>query len=128
MNRLDRRNFLLCASACTAGLATGARAQTGAKVDEGEPQAVALGYKHDTTKVDQKKFPKHSNDQRCNNCQFFMGKASDPWGNERIAFEAEYTLNRKDYGLNWNAALETGGFLVGDDVKITLSVQAVPVK
>ena len=57
-----------------------------------------------------------------------LGKATDPWGNERIAFEAEYTLNRKDYGLNWNAALETGGFLVGDDVKITLSVQAVPVK
>jgi polyisoprenoid-binding protein YceI len=58
----------------------------------------------------------------------FLGKAGDPWGNERIAFEAEYTLNRKDYGLNWNAALETGGFLVGDDVKISLSVQAVPVK
>ena len=58
----------------------------------------------------------------------FLGKATDPWGNERIAFEAEYTLNRKDYGLNWNAALETGGFLVGDDVKITLSIQAVPVK
>lgn len=58
----------------------------------------------------------------------FLGKALDPWGNERVAFEAEYTLNRKDYGLNWNAALETGGFLVGDDVRITLSVQAVPVK
>jgi len=58
----------------------------------------------------------------------FLGKAADPWGNERIAFETEYTLNRKDYGLNWNAALETGGFLVGDDVKITLSVQAIPVK
>ncbi len=55
-----------------------------------------------------------------------LGKASDPWGNERIAFEAEYKLNRKDYGLSWNAALETGGFLVGDDVTITLSVQAVP--
>ena len=58
----------------------------------------------------------------------YLGKATDPWGNERIAFEAEYTLNRKDYGLNWNAALETGGFLVGDDVKITVSIQAVPVK
>ena len=56
----------------------------------------------------------------------FLGKAKDPWGNERIAFEAEYTLNRKEYGLTWNAALETGGFLVGDDVKISLSVQAVP--
>lgn len=56
----------------------------------------------------------------------FLGTARDPWGNERIAFEAEYTLNRKDYGLTWNAALETGGFLVGDEVKISLSVQAVP--
>lgn len=56
----------------------------------------------------------------------FLGTAKDPWGNERIAFEGEYALNRKDYGLTWNAALETGGFLVGDEVKITLSVQAVP--
>ena len=58
----------------------------------------------------------------------FLGKAKDPWGNERVAFEAEATINRKDYGLNWNAALETGGFLVGDEVKISLSAQAVPAK
>ena len=56
----------------------------------------------------------------------FLGKAKDPWGNERLAFEFEYALNRKDYGLNWNAALETGGFLVGDEVKISVSIQAVP--
>ncbi|HOC18938.1 MAG TPA: YceI family protein [Vicinamibacterales bacterium] len=56
----------------------------------------------------------------------FLGKAKDPWGNERLAFEVEYALNRKDYGLNWNAALETGGFLVGDEVKISVAVQAVP--
>jgi polyisoprenoid-binding protein YceI len=55
----------------------------------------------------------------------YLGQAKDPWGNERLAFEAEYTLNRKDYGLNWNAALETGGFLVGDEVKVGLSIQAV---
>jgi polyisoprenoid-binding protein YceI len=53
-----------------------------------------------------------------------LGKAKDPWGNEKLAFEAETTINRKDYGLNWNAALETGGFLVGDDVKVSLSIQA----
>ena len=57
-----------------------------------------------------------------------LGTAKDPWGNERIAFEAETTINRKDFGLTWNAALETGGFLVGDDVKISLSVQAVPAR
>jgi polyisoprenoid-binding protein YceI len=57
-----------------------------------------------------------------------LGKAKDPWGNERIAFEAETTVNRKDFGLTWNAPIETGGFLVGDDVKISLSVQAIPAR
>jgi polyisoprenoid-binding protein YceI len=55
----------------------------------------------------------------------YLGAAKDPWGKERAGFETEITVNRKDYGLNWNAALETGGFLVGDDVKINLSIQAV---
>ncbi len=54
----------------------------------------------------------------------FLGSAQDPWGNTRFVFESELTLNRKDFGLLWNAALETGGFLVGDEVKVTLSVQA----
>lgn len=54
----------------------------------------------------------------------FLGKAKDPWGNEKIGFETEITVNRKDYGLKWNAPLETGGFLVGDDVKVSLSIQA----
>jgi polyisoprenoid-binding protein YceI len=55
----------------------------------------------------------------------FLGMAKDPWGRERAGFETEITLNRKDFGLSWNAALETGGFLVGDDVKVSLSIQAV---
>jgi polyisoprenoid-binding protein YceI len=55
----------------------------------------------------------------------YLGTAKDPWGKERAGFEAELTMNRKDFGLNWNAALEAGGFLVGDDVKINLSIQAV---
>ncbi len=54
----------------------------------------------------------------------YLGKAKDPWGNEKIGFEAETAINRKDYGLTWNAALETGGFLVGDEVKISVSIQA----
>jgi polyisoprenoid-binding protein YceI len=53
-----------------------------------------------------------------------LGTAKDPWGNEKLAFEAETAINRKDFGLNWNAALETGGFLVGDEVKVSLSIQA----
>jgi polyisoprenoid-binding protein YceI len=54
-----------------------------------------------------------------------LGTAKDPWGKDRVAFEAEFTINRKEFGLTWNAALETGGFLVGDDVRILLSIQAV---
>lgn len=49
----------------------------------------------------------------------------DPWGNTRVGLSATTTINRKDFGLTWNAALETGGILVGDTVTITLDVQAV---
>ena len=51
--------------------------------------------------------------------------AKDPWGNSRIAVSAVTKINRKDFGLTWNAALETGGILVGDEVTITLDVQFV---
>lgn len=54
----------------------------------------------------------------------YLGSAADPWGNTKSVFEAELTLNRKDFGLTWNAALETGGFLVGDEVRVSLSIQA----
>ena len=51
--------------------------------------------------------------------------AKDPWGNTRIGLSAVTRINRKDYGLTWNAALETGGILVGDEVTITLDIQFV---
>ncbi len=51
--------------------------------------------------------------------------AKDPWGNTRIGLSAVTKINRKDYGLTWNAALETGGILVGEEVTITLDVQFV---
>lgn len=54
----------------------------------------------------------------------FLGKAVDPWGNEKVGFSAKGKVNRKDFGLTWNAPLEAGGFLVGDDVTIELEVQA----
>lgn len=49
----------------------------------------------------------------------------DPWGNTRIGLSATAKINRKDFGLSWNAALETGGILVGEDVQITLEVQFI---
>ena len=51
--------------------------------------------------------------------------AKDPWGNTRIGVSASTKINRKDFGLTWNTALETGGILVGDDVTITLDAQFV---
>jgi len=51
--------------------------------------------------------------------------AKDPWGNTRMGLSATTKINRKDFGLMWNAALETGGILVGDEVTITLDVQFV---
>jgi polyisoprenoid-binding protein YceI len=52
------------------------------------------------------------------------GRGKNPWGQEVAGFTAETTINRKDFGLNWNAALETGGLLVSDTVKILIEVQA----
>jgi len=49
----------------------------------------------------------------------------DPWGKTRIAVSATTKINRKDFGLTWNAALETGGILVGDEVNITLDVEFI---
>jgi polyisoprenoid-binding protein YceI len=56
----------------------------------------------------------------------FLGKAKDPWGNVRYGFQATTKINRKDFGMTWSRALETGGVLVGDDVEITLDVEAMP--
>ena len=53
------------------------------------------------------------------------GRGKDPWGGERAGFSATTTINRKDFGLTWNQALETGGVLVGEEVKIRLELQFV---
>ena len=54
-----------------------------------------------------------------------VGLEKDPWGNERVGFAATTEVNREEFGLTWNAALETGGVLVGKNVKIHLDVEAV---
>ena len=55
----------------------------------------------------------------------YLGSNKSPYGFQVAGFSAKTRLNRKDYGLNWNAALETGGVLVGDEVKISLEIEAV---
>ncbi len=55
----------------------------------------------------------------------FAGTGKDPWGNERAGFSAKASLDRRDFGLVWNAALETGGVLVGEKVEIAIELEAV---
>lgn len=55
----------------------------------------------------------------------FNGQGKDPWGGTRAGFSATGTIDRKDFSMTWNGALEAGGLLVGDQVKITLDVEAI---
>jgi polyisoprenoid-binding protein YceI len=54
----------------------------------------------------------------------YLGEGKDPWGNEKLGFDVTGTLNRKDFGINWNKALDNGGVLVGDEVKVQIGVEA----
>ena len=55
----------------------------------------------------------------------YEGRGRDPWGGERVSFSAETKIDRREFGLVWNAALETGGVLVSNDIRIRIEVQAV---
>jgi hypothetical protein len=55
----------------------------------------------------------------------FEGASQDPFGNQRIGFDGSVTINRKDYGVTWNAALETGGVLVGEKIVLEFEVSAI---
>jgi polyisoprenoid-binding protein YceI len=55
----------------------------------------------------------------------YLGSVKDPRGTERASFELSTKLNRKDYGINWNRALDSGGFMLSDDVEITIDLETV---
>jgi polyisoprenoid-binding protein YceI len=55
----------------------------------------------------------------------YEGSATDPFGNFRVGFEGSVVINRKDYGVNWNAALEAGGVLVSDKVTLEFEISAI---
>lgn len=58
----------------------------------------------------------------------FTGAGKDPWGNEKAGFSARGKLNRKDFGIVWNKAVDNGGFILGDEVEINLEIEADAVK
>lgn len=55
----------------------------------------------------------------------FLGEIKDPWGKTRAGFSLALTLNRKDFGINWNKTLDQGGLMLGDDVDVTIDLEAV---
>ena len=55
----------------------------------------------------------------------YLGLARDPWGNERAGFATEAVINRKDFGMVWNAALDNGGVILGDDVNLTIDLETI---
>ena len=73
-----RRVFLMRLAA-TGSLLVTATVQAQTRVDEADETASALGYKHDTTKIDGKKYTTHKPEQKCSNCQFWQGAATDAW-------------------------------------------------
>ena len=81
MKPTTRRIFIIRAATITGACAVAPlSAQAATHVEESDETAVALGYKHDTTKVDKQRYPKHSAEQHCANCSFFQGAATDEWG------------------------------------------------
>jgi polyisoprenoid-binding protein YceI len=55
----------------------------------------------------------------------WLGVARDPWGGERAGFSTEVVLDRKEFGMVWNAALDTGGFILGDEVTLTIDLETI---
>lgn len=53
----------------------------------------------------------------------YLGEVKDPWGNTKAGYELSTTINRKDYGMEWNKALDAGGFILGDDVEILINLE-----
>lgn len=77
---IDRRQFVVQISAAGGALLAGQAMAQPALLSETDPQAAALGYKADTSKVDAAKYPKHAADQNCANCALYQGKAGDAAG------------------------------------------------
>lgn len=95
----SRRTFILTLAAGGAALST-AEAFAQAKVDEKDPQAVALGYVADSSKVDKKRYPKHDPSQLCKNCALWQSKPTDAQGN--CPLFAGKQVNANGWCSAWN--------------------------
>jgi len=80
MTATNRRTFVIHLAAGSAALACSGRAGAAPKrIEENEPKAASLGYRHNSAQVDKKRFPKHGAGEKCNGCMAWLGKPSDGW-------------------------------------------------
>ena len=80
MSSTNRRTFMLRVATGGAALACAGHASaTPKRIEENEPKAVSLGYRHESAKVDKAKFPKHGAAEKCSNCMAWLGKPTDAW-------------------------------------------------
>jgi len=79
VNPTNRRVFMIQVATGSTALACGQALAAPKRVEENEPKAASLGYKHDTANVDSKRFPKHKPTEKCNGCMAWLGKPADPW-------------------------------------------------
>jgi hypothetical protein len=79
MSSSNRRVFIIQTAAATTALCSGAAHALAQKVEESEAKAVSLGYRHDSAKVDESRFPKHKAAEHCSVCLAWLGKPADPW-------------------------------------------------
>lgn len=91
-----RRIFMIQAALGGAALACGQAAVAApSKIDESDPKAKSLGYKHDSSQVDKAKFPKHAAGEKCTNCMAWLGKPTDAWA------ECDLLVNKLVAGPGW---------------------------
>jgi hypothetical protein len=95
MSHTSRRTFVIQLMAGGAVVASGQALAAPKKIEESEPKAVSLGYKHETANVDNKRFPKHTPAEKCTNCMAWLGKPADAWA------ECDLTADRLVAGSGW---------------------------
>jgi len=104
MTATSRRVFMMRTAGSAVALSAGTLLSTPAlaapHVEEADETAVGLGYRHDTTKVDAAKYPKHAKDQHCLNCSFFQGGPKDEWGG--CAMFGRKHINANGWCTAWN--------------------------
>ena len=103
MSTNSRRTFMIHVAAGSSALACGRAFAAPKKIEESEPKAASLGYKHDSAQVDKARFPKHTPAEKCNNCMAWLGKPTEAWA------ECDLTADRLVANGGWCSSYVKAG-------------------